>query len=152
MPDGQPPVTLPRRVSGARGRRRCSSAGAAVVRSTRGVTTAADSDLTNFFFRSADYILNGQPFQMYAVHASGGYPNYNPPLSIFLMAPLLSLARTFGFAANYGEQITFVALPFTLLRPHSSATSYCVVAAPVLPADALRPSASWPTRSSSSRR
>ncbi len=91
--------------------------GESIVRGTRLVTTAADSDLTNFFFRSAGYILNGQPFQMYAVHASGGYPNYNPPLSIFLMAPLLGLARSFGFAANYGEQITFVSLPFTLFVP-----------------------------------
>jgi hypothetical protein len=91
--------------------------GEAIVRGTRLVTTAADSDLTNFFFRSADYILNGRPFQMYAVHASGGYPNYNPPLSIFLMAPLLGLARALGFAANYGEQITFVSLPFTLFVP-----------------------------------
>ena len=91
--------------------------GESIVRGTRLVTTAADSDLTNFFFRSADYILSGKPFQMYAVHASGGYPNYNPPLSTFLMAPLLSLARAFGFAANYGEQITFVSLPFTLFVP-----------------------------------
>ncbi len=91
--------------------------GESIVRGTRLVKTAADSDLTNFFFRSADYILRGQPFQMYAVHASGGYPNYNPPLSIFLMAPLLGLARAVGFAANFGEQITFVSLPFTLLVP-----------------------------------
>ena len=47
---------------------------------------------------------------MYAVRDSvfTSYPNYNPPLSIFLMAPFLGLARTVGFAANYGEQITFV--------------------------------------------
>jgi hypothetical protein len=89
----------------------------AVVRGTRAVVSAADSDLTNFFFRSADYILRGDPFHMYAVHASGGYPNYNPPLSIFLMAPLLGIARALHFAANYGEQITFVSLPFILLVP-----------------------------------
>src|SRR5215470_13691229 len=57
----------------------------AIVRGTRAVGGVADSDLTNFFFPSADYILRGQPWQMYAVRASGGYPNFNPPLSIFLM-------------------------------------------------------------------
>jgi hypothetical protein len=90
---------------------------AAIVRGTRAVQTITDSDLTNFFFKSADYILRGDPWHMYAVRASGAYPNYNPPLSIFLMAPLLSLARTLHFAANYGEQITFVSLPFTLFVP-----------------------------------
>src|SRR5512146_168010 len=61
----------------------------AVVRGTRAVTTAADSDLTNFFLPSADYILRGDPWHMYAVRASGLYPNFNPPLSMFLYAPLL---------------------------------------------------------------
>lgn len=88
-----------------------------IVRGTRAVVTIADSDLTNFFLKSADYILRGQAWQMYAVRADGGYPNYNPPLSVFLMAPLLWLARAFGFAANYGEQITFVTLPFIVLVP-----------------------------------
>lgn len=88
-----------------------------IVRGTRGVMTIADSDLTNFFFKSADYILSGDPWHMYAVRALGGYPNYNPPLSMFLLAPLLGLARMLGFAGNYGEQITFVALPFIFLVP-----------------------------------
>ena len=88
-----------------------------VVRGTRGVVTIADSDLTNFFLKSADYILRGDPWHMYAVRALGGYPNYNPPLTMFLLAPLLGLARMFGFAANYGEQITFVTLPFIFLVP-----------------------------------
>ena len=88
-----------------------------IVRGTRAVQTIADSDLTNFFLKSADYILRGQPFQMYAVRADLTYPNYNPPLSIFLMAPLLGLARALGFAGNYGEQITFVTLPFIVLVP-----------------------------------
>ncbi|MDE3230672.1 MAG: DUF2029 domain-containing protein, partial [Chloroflexota bacterium] len=88
-----------------------------VVRGTRGVVTIADSDLTNFFLKSADYILRGDPWHMYAVRALGGYPNYNPPLSMFLLAPLLGLARLLGFAANYGEQITFVTLPFIFLVP-----------------------------------
>jgi hypothetical protein len=89
---------------------------AAIVRGTRAVVSASDSDLTTFFFKSADYILRGDPFHIYAVNV-GGYPNYNPPLSIFLMAPLLKLAHLVGFAANYGEQITFVCLPFVLLIP-----------------------------------
>lgn len=88
-----------------------------IVRGTRGVVTIADSDLTNFFFKSADYILRGDPWHMYAVRALGGYPNFNPPLSMFLLAPLLGLARMLGFAANYGEQITFVSLPFIFLVP-----------------------------------
>jgi hypothetical protein len=88
-----------------------------IVRGTRGVSVASDSDLTNFFFKSANYILTGHPFQMYAVRASGGYPNYNPPLSIFLMAPFLKLGQALGFAHNYGEQITIVALPFLIFVP-----------------------------------
>ncbi len=88
-----------------------------IVRGTRGVATISDSDLTNFFLKSADYILRGDPWHMYAVRALGGYPNYNPPLSMFLLAPLLGLARALGFTANYGEQITFVTLPFIILVP-----------------------------------
>lgn len=88
-----------------------------IVRGTRGVQVASDSDLTNFFFKSANYILTGHPFQMYAVRASGGYPNFNPPLSIFLMAPFLKLGQALGFANNYGEQITVVALPFLIFVP-----------------------------------
>lgn len=88
-----------------------------IVRSTRLVTTAADSDLTNFFLRSADYILRGNPWHMYAVRADLTYPNFNPPLSMFLLAPLLGMARALGFSANYGEQITFVTLPFVFLVP-----------------------------------
>lgn len=90
---------------------------AAVVRGTRAVHVISDSDLTNFFFKSAQYILNGHPWQMYAVRASGNYPNYNPPLSMFLMAPLLKLAQLAGFAKDFGEQITFVSLPFILFVP-----------------------------------
>jgi glycosyl transferase family 87 len=88
----------------------------ALVRGTRALVTIADSDLTNFFFKSADYILRGDPWYMYAVNV-GGYPNYNPPLSIFLMAPLLALARALGFDVNPGSEITFVTLPFLLLIP-----------------------------------
>jgi glycosyl transferase family 87 len=88
----------------------------ALVRGTRALVTIADSDLTNFFFKSADYILRGDPWHMYAVNV-GGYPNYNPPLSIFLMAPLLALARALRFDVNPGSEITFVTLPFLLLIP-----------------------------------
>ena len=89
----------------------------AIVRGTRAVFTPADSDLTNFFLPSAGYILRGDPWHMYAIRASGGYPNYNPPLSMFLLAPLLGLARAVGFAANLGEQITFVSLPMMVFVP-----------------------------------
>ncbi len=89
----------------------------AIVRGTRAVVSITDSDLTNFFFRSADYILRGDPWHMYAVRASGAYPNYNPPLSIALMAPLLALARAVGFANNNGEVITFVCIPFLVFVP-----------------------------------
>jgi hypothetical protein len=88
----------------------------AVVRGTSAIKTAGDSDLITFFFPAAQNILLGHPLHIYAVNA-GGYPNYNPPLSIFLMAPLLKLAETIGFAQNYGEQITFVTLPFIVLVP-----------------------------------
>ncbi|WIG59916.1 MAG: Cell division protein FtsH [Ktedonobacterales bacterium] len=89
----------------------------AVVRGTRTVVTAADSDLTNFFLPSANYILHGQPWQMYAVRASGLYPNYNPPLSMVIYAPLLALAQKLGLAGNLGSLITFVSLPLLVLVP-----------------------------------
>ena len=132
MPDGQPPVTLPRRVSGARGRRRCSSAGAAVVRSTRGVATVEESDYHQFFLRSANNILAGHPFAIYAIHPPDGFPNDSPPLIMFLLAPLLALARMVGFAATTGQQITFVSIPFLLLVP---ALGYLTLSrsAPALP-------------------
>jgi len=90
-----------------------------LVRGTSALTSIADSDLTNFFFKSATYILNGDPWHMYAVRSTlpdPTYPNYNPPLSMFLMAPLLGLARAFG-ATTGSEQITFVGLFFIVLIP-----------------------------------
>jgi hypothetical protein len=90
---------------------------AAVVRGTRAVVSISDSDLTNFSLKSVQYILNGHPWQMYAVRASGNYPNDNAPLSVFLMTPLLKLAQLAGFVKNYGEQISFVSLPFILFVP-----------------------------------
>src|SRR5579859_6743921 len=89
----------------------------AIVRGTRAVHGPADSDLTGFFLPSVDYILRGDPFHLYAVRAAQAYPNWNPPLSMFVMAPLLAAARAVGFAANLGEQITFVSLPFIVLVP-----------------------------------
>ncbi|MGE5334573.1 MAG: glycosyltransferase 87 family protein [Nitrososphaerota archaeon] len=91
----------------------------AVVRGTSAIVVAQDSDLTNFFFKSANYILHGNPWQIYAARGSGltaTYPNFNPPLSIFLMAPLLALAHALH-AISYGAQITVVSLPFVLLVP-----------------------------------
>ena len=91
----------------------------AVVRGTSAIVVAQDSDLTNFFFKSANYILQGHPWDIYAARGSGltaTYPNFNPPLSIFLMAPLLSLAHALH-AVSYGEQITVVSLPFVVLVP-----------------------------------
>ncbi|MEO7002711.1 MAG: hypothetical protein ABI068_12950, partial [Ktedonobacterales bacterium] len=90
-----------------------------IVRGTRAINSIEDSDLTNFFFKSADYILRGQIWHMYAVRGSGltsTYPNFNPPFSIVLMAPLLWLARALGFTSN-GQEITFVTLPFIVLVP-----------------------------------
>lgn len=89
----------------------------AVVRGTRTVLTVADSDLTNFFLPSASYILRGDPWHMYAARGVGLIANDSPPLSMFLYAPLLALARAVGFAANYGQVITFVSLPFIVVVP-----------------------------------
>jgi Glycosyltransferase family 87 len=91
----------------------------AVVRGTSAIVVAQDSDLTNFFFKSAHYILQGDPWHIYAARGSGltaTYPNFNPPLSIFLIAPLLALADILH-AVSYGAQITVVSLPFVLLVP-----------------------------------
>lgn len=107
-----PPVTVPRGAYVGVSLAAIVVGAVALVRGTRGVVTIQDSDLTNFFFPAADKILQGNPWAIYAVRASGNYPNYNPPVSIFLMAPLLALARALGFAANPGELITFVSMPF----------------------------------------
>ena len=88
-----------------------------IVRGTRTVLTIADSDLTNFFLPAASYILRGDPWHMYAARGIGQIANDSPPLSMFLYAPLLALARAVGFAANYGEVITFVSLPFIVVVP-----------------------------------
>src|SRR5690348_6136927 len=117
VPDGQPPVTIPRGAYLALAVAAVLLGGAAVVRSTRGVATVEESDLTNFFLRSANNILAGHPFAIYAIHPPDGFPNDSPPLIMFLLAPLLALARMVGFAATTGQQITFVSIPFLLLVP-----------------------------------
>jgi len=92
----------------------------AIVRGTSAIGSITDSDLTNFFLKSANYILQGDPWHMYAVRGSGltsTYPNYNPPLSIFLMTPFLALAKLLGLDGSYGQVITVVSLPFVLLAP-----------------------------------
>jgi hypothetical protein len=58
----------------------------------KGGTTG--SDLLGFFFPSAQNVLDGHPFSLYAVRFLG-YPNYNPPLSTLLMAPLLGIGQSF---------------------------------------------------------
>ncbi len=65
---------------------------AAIIESVVTIQTAADSDQLAFFFPAAQRILNGNPFTIYAVRY-GTYPNYNPPLSTILMAPLIALAQ-----------------------------------------------------------
>ena len=82
-----------------------------LVRGTSALHGIEDSDLTNFFFKSATYILNGDPWHMYAVRASGAYPNYNPPLSMFLMAPLLGLARALASQLRRADHLCLAALP-----------------------------------------
>ncbi len=52
------------------------------------------SDQLAFFFPAAQNILNGHPFQIYAVRYLG-YPNYNPPLSTILIAPILAIGQAF---------------------------------------------------------
>jgi hypothetical protein len=90
---------------------------AGIVRGTSLLHTAADSDLTTFFFPAAQQILNWHPWSIYAVRAFGGYPNYNPPLSIFLMAPFLAVANALHLSANIGALIAFVSIPFTVFVP-----------------------------------
>lgn len=85
--------------------------GAAIIRSTSGLTPQ-ESDLTSFFFPASTQILHGHPWAIYAVRAFGGYPNYNPPISIFLMAPLLALGNALKLNATPGGLITVVSIPF----------------------------------------
>jgi hypothetical protein len=90
---------------------------AGIVRGTSLLHSAADSDLTTFFFPAAEQILHGHPWSIYAVRAFGGYPNYNPPLSIYLMVPFLAVANALHLTTNIGAEIAFVSIPFTLFVP-----------------------------------
>jgi hypothetical protein len=67
----------------------------AAIEGTASVRGPADTDQLAFFFPAAQKALNGDPFSIYAVRYIG-YPNYNPPLSTLLMAPLLGLAQGIG--------------------------------------------------------
>ncbi len=78
------------------------------------VNGSFDSDQLRFFFPAAQKMLDGHPFQIYAIRDPFGYPNYNPPLSTLIMAPLLAIGQAFlpgagdcvasGFnAANTGD-------------------------------------------------
>jgi len=73
----------------------------AIVRGTSGVTSNVASDLSNFFLKSAAAIARGDPWRLYAIRADRPfqtYPNDGTPLALFLMAPLLGLARALGGA------------------------------------------------------
>jgi len=64
----------------------------ATIEGTAGVSGKADTDQLAFFFPAAQKVLDGHPFDIYSVRF-GTYPNYNPPLSTLLMAPLIGLAQ-----------------------------------------------------------
>jgi hypothetical protein len=85
------------------------------------VQSAPDSDLLNFFIPSARYVLTGHPFFMYQVRCRMSaycgtppevYPNANPPLAVFLMAPAVALADKLGWSNNYHYLIGTVTIEF----------------------------------------
>ncbi len=90
-----------------------------IVRGTSALASISESDLSNFFLKSAEYVLRGDPWQLYSVRHVPliTYPNDGTPLSVFLMAPPLALARSLGLADDYKQQIIAVSLPFVLLAP-----------------------------------
>ncbi|HKD74335.1 MAG TPA: hypothetical protein VKB76_02520 [Ktedonobacterales bacterium] len=67
----------------------------ATIEGTAGVGGSHDTDQLAFFFPAAQRILDGDPFKIYAIRAFGSYPNYNPPLSTVLIAPLLAIGQSF---------------------------------------------------------
>ncbi|HEV7129188.1 MAG TPA: glycosyltransferase 87 family protein [Ktedonobacterales bacterium] len=112
-PAGNAPVTIPRGAYAISSVAAVVFGWAAIVRGTSAVANVQQSDLTTFFFPAANQILNGHPWTIYAIRAFGGYPNYNPPISIFLMAPLLALAHALGIDPNnFRALIAFVSVPF----------------------------------------
>ena len=52
-----------------------------------------DSDLLAFFLPAATRVADGHVFDIYSVRAFGSYPNYNPPLAVEVMGPLVAIAR-----------------------------------------------------------
>ncbi len=90
-----------------------------IVRGTSALGSISDSDLSNFFLKSAEYVLRGDAWQLYSVRHTPltTYPNDGTPLSVFLMAPPLSFAHSLGLADDYKQQIIAVSLPFVLLAP-----------------------------------
>ncbi len=81
----------------------------AVIESTLTVNGPGDTDQLAFFFPSAQQVLDGHPFAIYAVRAFGNYPNFNPPLATLLIAPLLAIGQGFlpgasaCVASGYGD-------------------------------------------------
>jgi hypothetical protein len=85
------------------------------------VQSAPDSDLLTFFIPSARFILAGHPFFMYQVRCHSVaycgtpadiYPNANPPLAVFLMAPAVAIADKLGWSSNYHYLIGIVTIEF----------------------------------------
>lgn len=90
-----------------------------IIRGTSDLASPVQSDLTNFFLKSAGYILDGEAWRLYAVRSSVPLSiaaNDGPPLVVFLYAPLLALSRIIGIG-DYRWQIIVVSLPFAPLVP-----------------------------------
>ena len=90
----------------------------AVIRGTSAFVTPADSDLHNYFFKSADQILQGHPGSIYIARGDPplqDIPNDDPPLIDFLIAPVLALARL--ISSDFRLQVAIVCLPFLLAVP-----------------------------------
>lgn len=83
----------------------------ATIEGTAGVAGPKDTDQLDFFFPAAQRILDGHPFTIYAIRDAvyQYYPNYNPPLSTLVMAPLLAIGQAIMpgahacVAAHYGN-------------------------------------------------
>jgi hypothetical protein len=91
-----------------------------VVRGTSAFAVAGDSDLANFFLKSADRVLSGDPLHIYAVRGDPPLdenPNDGPPILVFLLAPFLALARGLSLGGNFRAEIAIVSLPFVLVVP-----------------------------------
>lgn len=90
----------------------------AVIRGTSAFVVPGDSDLHNYFFKSADQILQGHPGSIYAARGDAPLqyiPNDDPPLVDFVIAPVLAVARV--LSSDYRVQVALVCLPFLLAVP-----------------------------------